>query len=87
METRTAKLTEMGDSFGELNARIGREAFRAGLPRVHNKVLRSNAQRCCVHVKILVLQQLHNYSDNLIHTQYATDCPACAFLVCNRMSR
>ncbi len=57
METRTAKLTEMGDSFGELNVRIGREAFRADLPRVHNKVLRNNAQRRCVHVKILVLHQ------------------------------
>lgn len=43
VETRTAKLTEMGDPLVGLNARIDWEAFRSDLSRVHQKTRKNNA--------------------------------------------
>ncbi len=73
VETRTAKLTEMGDPLVGLNARIDWEAFRSDLNRVHNKARRNNAgarpHDVILMFKILVLQQLHNLSDERIEYQ------------------
>ena len=73
VETRTAKLTEMGDPLVGLNARIDWEAFRSDLNRVHNKARKNNAgarpHDVILMFKILVLQQLHNLSDERIEYQ------------------
>jgi IS5 family transposase len=70
---RSAKLTEMGDPLVGLNEQIDWEAFRSGLNGVHEKVRKSNAGAKPIDVvlmfKILVLQQLHNLSDDRIEYQ------------------
>ena len=70
---RTAKLTEMGDPLVGLNERINWEAFRPDLARVHEKERKSKAGARPIDVvlmfKLLVLQQLHNLSDDRIEYQ------------------
>ena len=70
---RTAKLTQMGDPLVGLNEQIKWEAFRADLNRVHEKERKSNAGAKPVDVvlifKLLLLQQLHNLSDDRIEYQ------------------
>ena len=70
---RTAKLTQMGDPLVGLNERINWEAFRPDLARVHEKDRKSNAGAKPIDVvlmfKLLVLQQLHNLSDDRIEYQ------------------
>jgi len=73
MHERSAKLTEMGDPLAGLNEQIDWEAFRPSLNRVHEKVRKSRAGAKPIDVvlmfKILVLQQLHNLSDDRIEYQ------------------
>ena len=73
MHERTAKLTEMGDALVGLNEQIDWEAFRASLKGVHEKARKSNAGAKPIDVvlmfKILVLQQLHNLSDDRMEYQ------------------
>ena len=70
---RTEKLTRMGDPLVGLNDRINWEAFRADLDQVYQKERKSNAGAKPIDVvlmfKILVLQQLHNLSDDRIEYQ------------------
>lgn len=70
---RKNKLTEMGDPLVGLNAQIDWEAFREVLMRVHAKERKSGAGAKPIDVvlmfKILVLQQLHNLSDQKIEYQ------------------
>jgi transposase, IS5 family len=70
---RSAKLTEMGDPLVGLNEQIDWEAFRPSLNGVHEKVRKSRAGAKPLDVvlmfKILVLQQLHNLSDDRIEYQ------------------
>lgn len=70
---RAAKLTELGDPLVGLNARIAWEAFRADLNRVHEKVRKSRAGAKPFDVvlmfKVLILQHLHNLSDDGIEYQ------------------
>lgn len=70
---RTAKLTQMGDPLVGLNERIDWEAFRKDLSLVHEKERKSNAGAKPIDVvlmfKVLVLQQLHNLSDDRIEYQ------------------
>ncbi len=70
---RTIKLTQMGDPLVGLNAQINWEAFRHDLNRVHEKERKSNAGARPIDVvlmfKLLVLQQLHNLSDERIEYQ------------------
>ncbi|BBJ22265.1 transposase [Candidatus Nitrotoga sp. AM1P] len=67
VETRTAKLTAMGDPLVKLNAQINREAFRPDLARVHAKERKNNAGAKPIDVvlmfKMLVLQHLYNLAD------------------------
>ena len=79
IEERTKKLTQMGDPLIALNAHVDWEAFRADLNRVHLGVgllggeRKGNAGTKPIDVvlkfKILVLQQLHNLSDDRIEYQ------------------
>ena len=79
IEERTKKLTQMGDPLIALNAHVDWEAFRADLNRVHLGVgllggeRKSNSGTKPIDVvlkfKILVLQQLHNLSDDRIEYQ------------------
>jgi IS5 family transposase len=73
VEERAAQLTKMGDPLVELKARIAWEAFRPELKRVHEKERKSQAGAKPFDVvlmfKILVLQQLHNLSDDGIEYQ------------------
>lgn len=73
IEERTAKLTEMGDPLVGLKEQIDWEAFRPELSRVHEKPRKSNAGAKPVDVvlmfKVLVLQHLHNLSDERIEYQ------------------
>jgi IS5 family transposase len=73
VEERAAQLTEMGDQLVGLNARIDWEAFRPDLNRVHEKDRKSKAGAKPIDVvlmfKVLVLQQLHNLSDDKIEYQ------------------
>ena len=70
---RAAKLTQMGDPLVGLKERIDWEAFRADLNRVHEKERKSAAGAKPIDVvlmfKLLVLQQLHNLSDDRIEYQ------------------
>lgn len=70
---RTAKLTEMGDPLVGLNERIDWEGFRPTLNAVYEKARKSKAGAKPMDVvlmfKILVLQQLHNLSDDRIEYQ------------------
>lgn len=70
---RTYKLTKMGDPLVGLNEQIDWEAFRTDLNRIHDKARKSNAGAKPTDVvlmfKILVLQQLHNLSDDRIEYQ------------------
>ena len=70
---RTAKLTQMGDPLVGLNEQINWEAFRPDLARMHEKERKSNAGARAIDVvlmfKVLVLQQLHNLSDERIEYQ------------------
>ena len=72
-EEREEKLTKMGDPLVGLNARIDWEAFRVDLDRIHVKPRKSNAGAKPIDVvlmfKLLVLQQLHNLSDDRIEYQ------------------
>jgi transposase, IS5 family len=71
--TCTAKLTQMGDPLVALNTHIDWEAFRADLNRIHQKSRKSNAgakpHDVVLMFKVLVLQQLHNLSDQKIEYQ------------------
>jgi transposase, IS5 family len=73
LQERSAKLTEMGDPLVGLNEQIDWESFRPSLNRVHEKSRKSNAGAKPIDVvlmfKILVLQQLHNLSDDRIEYQ------------------
>jgi len=73
VEERAAQLTQMGDPLVGLKARIDWEAFRSDLNRVHEKDRKSQAGAKPFDVvlmfKILVLQQLHNLSDDGIEYQ------------------
>lgn len=73
IEKRTNKLTQMGDPLVGLKAQIDWEAFRGDLARVHTKKRKSNAGAKPIDVvlmfKVLVLQQLHNLSDQKIEYQ------------------
>lgn len=73
VEERAAQLTKMGDPLVGLKARIDWEAFRLELKRVHEKDRKSQAGAKPFDVvlmfKILVLQQLHNLSDDGIEYQ------------------
>ena len=73
LEERTTKLTQMGDPLVGLNKKINWEAFRADLNRVHEKERKSKAGAKPIDVvlmfKLLVLQQLHNLSDERIEYQ------------------
>ena len=55
LQTRTAKLTEMGDPLVELNVLIDWEAFRPDLLRIHRQSAqesgRCHAQGCGAHVQ------------------------------------
>ena len=70
---RTVKLTQMGDPLVGLNEQINWEAFRPELNRVHEKERKNNAGAKPIDVvlmfKVLVLQQLHNLSDERIEYQ------------------
>lgn len=70
---RTAKLTRMGDPLVGLKDQINWEAFRPDLNRLHDKERKSNAGAKPIDVvlmfKVLVLQQLHNLSDDRIEYQ------------------
>ena len=70
---RTAKLTQMGDPLVGLKEQIDWEAFRPDLNRLHEKKRKSNAGAKPIDVvlmfKMLVLQQLHNLSDERIEYQ------------------
>jgi IS5 family transposase len=73
VEERAAQLTAMGDPLVGLNARINWEAFRSDLNRVHEKARKSKAGAKPFDVvlmfKLLILQQLHNLSDDKIEYQ------------------
>jgi IS5 family transposase len=73
VEERAAQLTKMGDPLVGLKARIDWEAFRPELKRVYEKDRKSQAGAKPFDVvlmfKILVLQQLHNLSDDRIEYQ------------------
>jgi IS5 family transposase len=73
IEDRSAALTEAGDSLVGLNAHINWESFRPQLERVHDKKRKSKAGAKPFDVvlmfKILILQQLHNLSDDKIEYQ------------------
>lgn len=73
IQTRTSKLTQMGDPLIGLNQQIDWEAFRSDLAKVHEKARKSNAGAKPIDVvlmfKLLVLQQLHNLSDDRIEYQ------------------
>ena len=73
VEDRASKLTEMGDPLVGLNARIDWEAFRPELTRVHEKKRKSQAGAKPFDVvlmfKLLILQHLHNLSDEGIEYQ------------------
>ena len=73
IETRTAKLTAMGDPLVKLNAQINWEAFRPDLARVHERERKSNAGAKPIDVvlmfKMLVLQHLYNLADEGIEYQ------------------
>ncbi len=73
MAERTAKLARMGDPLVGLKDQIKWEAFRPDLNRVHEKEPKSNAGAKPIDVvlmfKVLVLQQLHNLSDERIEYQ------------------
>jgi len=73
LEERREKLTQMGDPLIGLNERVDWEAFRVDLNRIHEKPRKSNAGAKPIDVvlmfKLLVLQQLHNLSDDRIEYQ------------------
>lgn len=73
LSERTAKLALMGDPLVGLNGQIDWEAFRPDLNRVYEKERKSNAGAKPIDVvlmfKVLVLQQLHNLSDERIEYQ------------------
>lgn len=73
VEERAAQLTEMGDPLVGLKTRINWEAFRSELCRVHKKDRKSKAGAKPFDVvlmfKVLILQQLHNLSDDKIEYQ------------------
>lgn len=73
LEDRIAALTNAGDSLVGLNEHINWESFRPQLNRIHDKIRKSKAGAKSFDVvlmfKILVLQQLHNLSDDRIEYQ------------------
>lgn len=73
IEDRAAKLTAMGDPLVALKARIDWEAFRPDLDRVHEKERKTQAGAKPFDVvlmfQVLLLQQLHNLSDDKIEYQ------------------
>ena len=73
LEERKEKLAQMGDPLVGLNKRVDWEAFRPDLNRIHKKPRKSNAGAKPIDVvlmfKLLVLQQLHNLSDDRIEYQ------------------
>ena len=73
LHERVPQLTEIGDPLVGLNAVIDWEVFRPELDRVHEKERERNAGAKPVDVvlmfKLLILQQLHNLSDDGIEYQ------------------
>lgn len=73
VEEREEKLTRMGDPLVGLKQRIDWEGFRQELSSVYEKERKSNAGAKPLDVvlmfKVLVLQQLHNLSDDGIEYQ------------------
>jgi IS5 family transposase len=73
IEDRAAKLTALGDPLVGLNEQIDWALFRADLERVHEKERKSKAGAKPFDVvlmfKMLILQQLHNLSDEGIEYQ------------------
>jgi transposase len=73
VEERAAQLTEMGDPLVGLKVHINWEGFRPDLSRVHEKERKSQVGAKPFDVvlmfKVLILQQLHNLSDDKIEYQ------------------
>lgn len=73
LDERIEKLTQMGDPLVDLNERVDWEAFRTDLNKIHDKPRKSKAGAKPIDVvlmfKLLVLQQLHNLSDDRIEYQ------------------
>lgn len=73
IETRSDKLTNLGDPLVKLKDQINWEAFRSDLNRIHKKERKSNAGAKPIDVvllfKMLVLQHLYNLSDDAIEYQ------------------
>ena len=73
IEERAEKLALMGDRLVALNSHIDWEAFRGDLGRVYEKPRKSSAGAKPIDVvlmfKVLILQQLHNLSDDGIEYQ------------------
>ena len=71
---RTAKLSQMGEPLVGLDERINWQAFWPDLTGVHEKERKSNAGAGPIDVvlmfKLLVLQQLHNLSDDRIEHEH-----------------
>jgi IS5 family transposase len=72
-EDRQAKLTQKKDLLVRLNEMIPWESFRSTLEQIHHKPRKSNAGRKAIDVivmlKLLVLQQLYNISDEELEYQ------------------
>ncbi len=83
LENRYASLSEAGDPLERLNAVIDWEIFRPILVRIDSKERKTAAGRkpaCRVLMfKLLILQRLHNLSDERLHTRSVTGSPSCAF--------
>ena len=87
VEERAAQLTEMGDPWVGLDARVDWEAFRSELNRVHEKDRKSKAEDQPFDVvlmfKVLVLQQLHNLLADIANISYGIASVSCVFRVYN----
>jgi IS5 family transposase len=73
LETRTNKLTEMGDPLVALRPQIDWEAFRVDLWKIHEHPRKSHAGAKPIDVvllfQMLVLQHLYNLSDEALEDQ------------------
>lgn len=85
LEVRAVQLAEMSDPLAGLNASIDCEAFRFDPNRVHEEDRKNMAGASQFDVvllfKVLVLQQLHNHSDDKIKYPILDRCCFMCFLV------
>lgn len=81
LENRYASLSEAGDPLERLDAVIDREIFRSPLERIDDKERRSAAGRTCriPMFKMLILQRLHNLSDERLQYQVTDRLPFMRF--------